>query len=154
MQIGSAHEDKPSDLARLKRSGLAQIEIWSLESLEPVEICRVFHDGLEIEAHVVFLQSFQWHRQRTEQIFAAEECHTSFSGSLLPGLHYISIHHHTSSLPVLRRLETSWRHPRIFFVSKDLNFLHLALAAAASPGAAALQMLRGLLAQTATWQKG
>lgn len=30
----------------------------------------------------------------------------------------------------------------------DLNFLHLALAAAASPGAAALQMLRGLLAQT------
>ena len=35
--------------------------------------------------------------------------------------------------------------------SEDLNFIHIALSAAASPGAPALEMLRGLLAQTVAW---
>ena len=90
-----------------------------------------------------------------------KECHTFCNGCLLLGLHKeLGV----ATAPIAYDF-MPWNHlcmvPSEFwpgnsniselFLLEDLNFLRIALSAAASPGNAALEMLRGLLSQTVTW---
>lgn len=91
----------------------------------------------------------------------SKECHTFCNGCLLLGLHKeLGV----ATAPIAYDF-MPWNHlcmvPSEFwpgnsniselFLLEDLNFLRIALSAAASPGNAALEMLRGLLSQTVTW---
>ena len=128
-------EDKPSDLARLKRSGPV-LPHWN---------------DLNILSHVSHPSQFQSH-------LLSKECHTFCNGCLLLGLHKeLGV----ATAPIAYDF-MPWNHlciPSEFpgnsniseLLLEDLNFLRIALSAAASPGNAALEMLRGLLSQTVTW---